>query len=269
MYWIIQNNIYSEDGWIRLTDTLDRLGIAYGTHKCIPFVGTLEPEPTPPPGPVVVMGSYTLAREAQKRGWIPGVFLNENFDYEVQYKHWGHLMFNADAWTGKLKDVPEQLNPFFIRPLHDNKAFTGYVTDWPDFKIWLEREQRQSKLYPQDGGAYFNEDTPVLVSTKKTIVREYRTWIVDSKVITMSLYKTGTWKHSEECTEDRVRSFANFCASIFCPARAFVLDIFEDNYSHLYIGEVNNLNSSGFYAADMQKLVAAIDSMEGYDVQTT
>lgn len=88
MHWIVQNNIYSEDGWERLTGALDRLGISYSIHKCIPFVELLEPEADPPPGPVIVMGSYTLAREAQKRGWVPGVFLNDYFDIEVQENQW-------------------------------------------------------------------------------------------------------------------------------------------------------------------------------------
>lgn len=54
--------------------------------------------------------------------------------------------------------------------------------------------------------------------------------------------------------------FAAARAAEFQPARAFVLDVFEFE-GELFIGEVNNLNSAGFYAADMQKLVAAIDSM--------
>jgi hypothetical protein len=257
MHWIVQNNIYSEEGWGKLIDALDRLQVSYSIHKCVPFAGILEPEPAPPPGPVIVMGSYTLAREAQRRGWIPGVFLNENFDYEIQENQWMGYMFNDERWIGAVKDVPEQRLPFFIRPTTDSKSFTGFVTDWLDFCDW---RKRLLELRPEDG-ATMDENTRVLVSPKKFIAREYRTWIVDGKVITASLYKQGPHKYSRPEVDDRVIEFANARAQQFQPARAFVLDVFEDEHGLLYIGEINNLNSAGFYAADMQKLVAAIDNM--------
>lgn len=269
MFWILQNNIYSEEGWHSLVEALDRLGIKYSVHKVVPFAGIMEPEPQPPPGPVIVMGSYTLANEAIKRGWKPGAFITDHLDYELQLKHWGHNMFNSQCWIGELKDVPEQHKPFFIRPTADSKAFTGYITDWPSFKEWVEREQRQSRLYPQDGGAYFNENTRVLVAPKREIVREYRTWIVDGKVVTASLYKQGPHKYARPEVDERVIQFANNMAGIFQPARAFVLDVFQTPTGHpdwddgdLWIGEINNINSAGFYAADMQKLVAALDAMQ-------
>lgn len=257
MHWILQNNIYSEDGWERLTNALDRLGCSYSVHKCIPFAGTLDPEPSPPTGPVIVMGSYTLAREAQKRGWVPGVFLNENFDFRVQRKHWGSLLINDDATVCRFDEVKERIYPFFIRPVEDSKSFTGQVMDWPSFAEWRDKVLGIDK----DAWVQITADTPIMVCGTKEIRREYRTWIVDKKVVTASLYKTGTRKHYQECTEQRIIDFAEFAAKVWTPARAFVLDVFETD-EHLYIGEINNLNSAGFYAADMQKLVMAIEEMK-------
>jgi hypothetical protein len=257
VFWILQNNIYSEDGWTKLVEALERLGISYSVHKCLPFVGTLSPEPQPPPGPVIVMGSYTLARVAQERGWKPGAFVNDNLDYEVQIKHWGDYFLNNNCWVGPVKDVPEQTHPFFIRPTTDSKAFTGYITDWPEFLAWRER---LLALRPEDG-ATMDGDTRVMVGRKYDITREYRTWIVDGRVVTASLYKQGPHKYARPEVDERVINFARNMAMIWEPARAFVLDVFEVNGS-LYIGEVNNLNAAGFYAADMQKLVAALDGMK-------
>lgn len=257
MHWIIQNNIYSEDGWQSLVDALDRLGVSYSVHKCIPFAGTLDPEPCPPPGPVVVMGSYTLAREAQRRGWVPGVFLNENFDYERQEDRWLGYMFNDERWVGRFDEVPEQRLPFFIRPTTDSKAFTGMVTDWPEFSAWRKRVLDITDSWITVAGGM-----RVVVSPKKEIAREYRTWIVDGRVVTSSLYKQGPHKYARPEVDPGVIEFAAERAAQFQPARAFVLDVFEDPEGGLWVGEVNNLNSAGFYAADMQKLVAAIDAME-------
>jgi hypothetical protein len=135
VHWILQNNIYSEEGWEALVSALERFGFSYSTHRCVPFEGTLEPDPTPPPGPVIVMGSYTMANHAAKRGWTPGAWL-KNLDYRIHREMWGSRMLNADAFVCRFGDLPEFNVPFFIRPVLDTKAFTGYVTDWIDYTAW-------------------------------------------------------------------------------------------------------------------------------------
>ena len=115
MYWVIQNNLYSEEGYSSLITALERLGLSYSVHKCVPFVGTLEPDCTPPAGSVIVMGSYTLARIAKERGWEPGSFINENFDFRAQLPRWGKAMLNADSRVSTLSDVHGQHFPFSRR----------------------------------------------------------------------------------------------------------------------------------------------------------
>lgn len=93
--------------------------------------------------------------------------------------------------------------------------------------------------------------------------------IVDGKAVTASLYKTGTRKHYDGQVDERILAYAERRAKEFCPARAYVLDVFEavddpHAQARLYIGEVNNFNSAGFYAADMQKLIGAVEAMEGF-----
>lgn len=267
MFWIVQNNIYSEDGWEKLIEALERLNVKHSVHKVVPFSGTLDPTPAPTPGPVVVMGSYTLARIAKEQGWSPGAFVSDNLDYEVQQAHWGIYMFNFGAWVGALKDVEPQTHPFFIRPTTDSKSFSGFVTDWPEFEKWRVNTLDLAK----DGYITVTGETRVMVSRKYEIAREYRTWIVDKKVVTASLYKTGSHKYYRPEVDERIINFAEKMASYYTPARAFVLDVFESiidartgRTGELYIGEVNCLNASGFYAADVQKLVAAIEEMKGF-----
>jgi hypothetical protein len=258
MYWVIQNNIYSEEGFDSLITALTTLDLPYSIHKCIPFIGTLDPEPMPTQDRVIVMGSYTLAREAQRRGWNPGVFLNENFNYEVQLKHWGNHMINSDAVICPFALVPEQINPFFIRPLEDSKAFTGVVTDWPDFVEW---RNRVLALTPEDG-ATITPETMVMVCGKKEIYAEYRTWIVDGRAVAWSQYKTGARKHYIADVDPRIIEFAEAYRGGWSPHRAYVLDIFETP-NGLFIGEVNNLNSAGFYKANMGKLLMALEEAFG------
>ncbi len=255
-HWILQNNLYSEEGFESLTSALERFEYPYSIHKCVPFVGTLEPEADPPPGPVIVMGSYTLARHAKERGWTPGAWL-DNLDFRTQLEHWGEVMLNADALVTTVKDfswVASQIDPFFVRPVHDTKSFTGQVFDqhtWNEF--------RDGVYSVADAWSTINPHTEIMVCRKKEIYTETRTWIVEGRVVTTSGYKVGTIKRytSPEHVDPHIKYFAQLAADAWCPNEAFVLDVAETP-NGLRIVEVNNLNSAGFYKADMQRLVKAL-----------
>src|SRR5262245_2918906 len=118
MHWILQNNAYSEASLGELVGTLGRLGLPFSLHKVIPFVGEIDPEPVLHGGRVVVMGSYALARTAQRRAWQPGAWL-DNLDFSIQREHWGEAMLNHDAEVVPLGEIPEQREPFFLRPVTD------------------------------------------------------------------------------------------------------------------------------------------------------
>lgn len=256
MHWIVQNNIYNEDGFKSLIDTLETLKLPYSMHKCMPFIGILEPEPAPIQNNVIVMGSYTLAREAIRRKWNPGVFLNENFNFPLQHSHWGNLMLNSDYQLYCFSQIPEQEYPFFIRPTEDSKSFTGQLMDWPSFTEWRDKVLA---LAPEDG-SQITWNTQVIIASPKTIYAEYRTWIVDGKAVAWSQYKIGNRKLKNYIADvdRRILDFAEHCAAQWSPHRTYVLDIFETP-DGLFIGEVNNLNSAGFYAANMGKLIMALE----------
>ena len=258
MWWVIQDNIYSEENFENLLATLDQLSLPYSLHRCVPFVGTLEPEPAPPDDNVIVMGSYTLARYGAQRGWEPGAFL-DNLDFEIQREHWGDRMLNVDALVTRFGDVPPQPLPFFMRPVADTKAFTGEVTDWPSFVEWRERI---AALRITDAPTV-TLDTQIMICRKKAIYSETRTWVIDQRVVTASGYKVGTLKRytSPEQVDQRITDFAAECAAIWSPNRAYVLDV-ADTADGLKIVEINNLNSAGWYRCDMQKLVMALEEMQ-------
>ncbi len=258
MHWVIQSNMFSEEGYARLLTALERLGVEYSVVKVIPFSHDLSPHLAFPKGyPVVVMGTYTLCKIAKDRGWTPGSFDNENFDYQVQACAWPGKMLNDGAWSGRFADVvPLTSRPFFIRPVGDTKEFIGQVMDWPAFAKWREGVLA---LTPEDQPTV-TADTMVMMAPQQEIWSETRVWMVDGRAVTASQYKFGTIKRYTDMVPPAILGFAEALARSWTPSRAFVMDV-ADTPDGLKVVEVNNHNAAGFYAGDMQKLVAAIEAM--------
>jgi hypothetical protein len=183
MYWVIQSNIYQEENYEHLLATLERCNIQFSVHKAVPFIGVIEPEPTIPEGmKVIVMGSYSLARHARNRGWTPGAFV-DNLDFEIQHRHWGDHMLNADAFVCPFGDIPFQREPFFIRPVLDTKTYTGLVVDWGEYEKWRDGMRRMPEANdpvndPLSVSVHTLAD-PTMVCRKKEIYNETRTWVIN------------------------------------------------------------------------------------------
>lgn len=258
MRWIIQENLYNEDGFHSLLRALDVMGLPHSVHKIVPFSRELRPEPTVLPGErVIVCGAYTMTKIAKERGWLPGAYLNGNFEFAVQREHWGEWLLNGDAWFGRLDEVPEQRAPFFIRPTSDSKVFAGEVMDWHKFTEW----QGRVLALGTEEYATLRGDTQVMVATHRTIYREYRTWVVGGKVVTASLYKEGTRVRYDALVPYDILDFAHLCADRWVPDVAYVFDVAETP-DGLRIIEVNCLNSAGFYAGNVGLLVQALEDLD-------
>jgi len=257
--------LYHEPGWQRLVDALERLGVSYSVHKVIPFVGDLDPDPTDlPDGPKIVMGSYSMAFFAQRKGWLPGSFSSPRLDFVQQLPRWGKRMLNWDSKVYRLEEVPEQKVPFFIRPTLDSKSFTGYVTNWAAFLDW----RKDMLLGTRESYASVTADTLVQVCSTKIIYREYRLWVVNGKVVTASLYKEGSRVLHSDRADPAIVAYGEEVARVWSPEVAYVLDIC-DTPEGLRVLEAGCMNAAGFYAADMQKLVMALeDAFSGGSKET-
>ncbi|WP_163864570.1 ATP-grasp domain-containing protein [Myxococcus eversor] len=253
MHWVVQNNLFNERGFHDLMQALERGGIPHTLVKVIPFDGGVEPT-VDVTGPVVVMGSLSLARYAKARGWTPGAFVNERFDFRVWREHLGEHLLNTDAHVCRFGEVPMQAKPFFIRPCLDDKSFSGMVTSWEDFERW-----RESALAEPEN-TQVTADTWVAVSELRHIQSEYRMVVVDGRVVTGTRYKLGDRVFSSPEVEPDVWTFAQRMADRWGPDRAYALDVFVHEQKP-YIGEINTLNSAGFYGYDVGKMVAALEAM--------
>lgn len=242
-----------------LIEELNNRGLSYEMVRFMPFIHEIEF--TTKRKDVFCFGSPNMGWAAKKYDWYPGTMINENHDFEVQLKHYGSHMLNADGFIMNFTDeLPNDLDEFFARPTMDSKAFTAKVYSADEWNSYV-KEARDNKATQ-----YISDETKVVVSSPKNIQQEIRCWVVGGKVITSSLYKSGSsplrmnWDH-----ETLAMEFAQNMVDIYQPAEAFVLDVClaDDEYKIL---EINLFNASGFYKGNMSKLIGSLEERFGVNV---
>ncbi|MES2042005.1 MAG: ATP-grasp domain-containing protein [Pseudomonadota bacterium] len=246
MHWVIQRSIFKPGNYDLLVEALDILNVGHTSVAIKPGTYDIEPDVSLT-GKVYICGAVKLAKIANDRGWVPGSFLNENFNFDIWLQYLGTELLNHAVSKGKLADIDSARHKqFFIRPLEDNKAFDGTVIDNEMLTDWRS-DPAKSNLLQLD----------VMVSPVKDIYREYRLFVVNGKVVTGSLYKMAGRPHLSAELDDEVLTYAQTIIRKWVPAQAFVMDVClsEDG---LKVIEFNNINSSGFYASDVLKYVDAI-----------
>ena len=252
MLWVIESNVADEERYDAFISAIASFGIDYQIVTRIPFSQELVPEITSED--VFAYGSVGLINKvASTRGWK--VFTNDNFDFEVWSKAWDGDVLNEGAEIGPFNSVPINEEQFFIRPTKDNKAFTGKIMSIIDYYNWLD----QLKIGEESSlGLDFDIEEQVMVAPVRNIYQETRFFVVDGKIVTHSLYRTGgriLYRESSE-TDPEAVEFAQRMIDRWTPDDAFVLDLAltDDGYKVL---EINSINCSGFYKSDVTKLVAA------------
>lgn len=259
MQWILQD-IEDSD---KLAEALRESRVEYSVHTVIPFVGELIPEPTVNnPNAVVMFGSYILWRTAEAKNYKPGVFKLRPFVHE---KLWHPYLLNgADGLFMTLRDIPQDLpdngKDWFIRPVDDSKEIAGNVESARDIILMAERVLALDENEIPNGS--LRHDTQLMLNEPARILKEWRLWIVDGQVVTYSLYKEGARVVYRHKIDDDALQFARHLVDTNPNySRAYVIDICrtEDGLRML---ETNCINASGFYEADLAKLINAINIMK-------
>lgn len=262
MHWVIQDDLRYESGLRFLAEHLPRWGIPHSLHQVVPFIGQIIPDISPE-GNVIVIGSYSMRHVAREKGWVPGCFDVGHLQHEDFLVAWKQHMLNADCVVCLLQDAPHYLHdPSFVRPASDTKAFPARVYGREEFMEWRDKVQRMVDTAKPDERLDLTMGTRLVISPPREIAQETRCWIVDGKLVTASVYRRHETVIYDSNVDEDVRAFAQSMAEqAWQPHRAYVLDVGRVG-DQLKVVEVNTLNSAGFYAADMQKLVEAIEAME-------
>jgi len=252
MFYIVQENLFREEGHAKLINGLERFKIPYELVNVRPFIEEVEFKTDRKD--VFVFGSLKLARLSKKYGWDPGALVTENHDYEVYSKHYLNNLLNYDSRIVKFNDDFEWFDfNHFIRPCLDSKVFTGKVF----FKAeWLDFRHRQ--LTNGYEGTTLDENTLIQVASAKNLTQEVRCWVVDGKIITQSTYRRGSFLVYDNLVDQDAIDFAQSMVDIFQLAKTFVIDVglTPDGWK---IIECGSTSCAGFYDADMQKILMALE----------
>jgi hypothetical protein len=200
-----------------------------------------------------------MRHTAKEFGWNPVVFDIFDQNFLVQNMHWGDLMLNADSYVCEFQNA-KITEDMFIRPIDDSKYFAGKVFSPEEFHDW----QHNVVDLKEDYGNSLTASTKIQLSVPKFIYSEYRFWIIDGQIMTSSMYKRGDRVLYSSDVDARFYHFVDSVISMWQPHRAFVIDVCE-TYEGIKIVEINTINSSGFYAGDIQKLVVHLNGMKFYD----
>jgi hypothetical protein len=274
MFWIVQGNLKTDEGLNALMEVLRTEGYAHSLVKTIPFsniivgvdvdINQFSEDDVPRleisnDKQMVTMGSYSLALTAKEKGWVPGSFINEKFEFSKWLSGWGKdNLLNGEAIEDSVKNIIPMItsgrHKVFARPSEDTKSFAGQLFEADNLIFWLGQVATSVDRFGLNG------DTSIIVSPAKKILAEYRLFVVDGQIVTGSLYKVGDLVTTSDVIDPVAIEYANKMLTIWQPDRAFVLDIAITDDGPKII-EVNNINSSGFYKSDISKIVSAIDKM--------
>lgn len=260
MHWILQNNILNEDGHSQLVQALETLGIPHSIHKIIPTTCDLDPKPEITEKEVLCFGSYSMLRISEANAWRPGVYALREFTHEEVISHWGNHLLNAQGQQTTFLKVPEtpefQEGEFFLRPATDEKFFVGKPISSEDFQEWWN----EIVIKKADYGNGLTPETPVLIAPLQNIQSEFRTWIINKKVVTASSYKLAGRLHVNLPVDEDILAFAGTRAQEWSPEKAYCLDVARTT-DGLRIVETNTINFAGFYKANVAKIVEALENL--------
>lgn len=265
MFWVVQSNMFSEPAFEDLMIQLERQQVQYAMTKVIPFSHEMEPKVEPPPGPVYVCGSLSMAHVADREGWKPGYFHVPDYNFVCSLLGEEHMLNypNTQVTVRDLANLttwyPNEAQRFFVRPAKDTKSFAGGVMQRHKLLRWVK------KVVALEGDSSFTTltgDDQIILAPVKEIWAEYRFFVIDGAVVTGSLYKQANKVLYSNMMDDDITAFVQRIVdgAIGMP-RAYALDV-AVTPDGLRVIETNSINSSGFYACDMGKYVHAINSME-------
>jgi len=261
MYYIVQNNTFSEPNYHKLIKSLERLNLKYEIVKVLPFTDKITIKTKRKD--IFPFGALKLAKISNSLNWYPGSQMNENHNFMVYKKHYKQNLLNYDSQIIKFNDKTFfSKERFFARPTKDTKVFTGKEFDFGEWSDMVNHAISERRKAIELGYVFeFEEDAQVQISSIKKIQQEIRFWIVKGKIITASTYRLFSRLCFQEYQEYLNKDGWKFCQKMVDKYQlndAFVMDLAKVDGKFKII-ECGCINCAGFYAGDIQKILIALE----------
>jgi hypothetical protein len=255
--WVLQSNLTNLKTLNEVRAALIADNVAFEEVKIIPFSDAL-PEISNRSLFSIFYGSTTLMLNAYNdQHFRGGVFYNESFTISNYLEKWGNKMLNEDALIMTLEEFAgKNLNPqseWFIRPNEDNKAFSGMTLYFEQFMNFFE-------IVKNSSNPHLNSQKDIAVSTPKTITTEWRSFIVNGKIISTSRYlHEGKFLTSSNAVPPSLIDFIEKVIRQYSPHDIFAIDIALSGEEYRII-ECNCFNGTGFYDHNIPAIIRAVNN---------
>lgn len=264
--WIIQNNLIAENDLKEVQNACKDMGIEFQEILVVPFSSEI-PEFKQDDKLNIYYGSTTLMYNIYHQLNKPtGLFFDEEtFSMENYINVWKEHMLNCEAKVTTFREFAKENHSddslWFIRPDADDKSFNGDVRAFSDIKKFIDNSTKFDNVI-------LTEDTKIIVGPPYNIKKEWRNYVVDGKVVSSSLYRKDFRlnKSNTDIPADMIEFVEARCKE-YMPHKIFAMDIALCGGEY-YIIECGCLNSVGFYASDIYKIVKSVSEfMQKHYVQ--
>lgn len=263
--WLVDNYLIETSYHEDFSKVLKRMGHEVIVDKYIPFSEKPQNIHYDDSDCVVIYGSIGFTHQYVKdRKFIPGAYCQEKamecMGYMPKIDN-PAIMANQNHVMSSFRNFVDNKNFFynifntdkvFIRPNSGFKTFTGLPIHLAEFDFEINSLRQLTSVA---------DDTLILVSSCKTIKEEYRFFIVNREVVDGSRYKLNEELNIAKGYSQEALEIAKImCNNKWQPDLAYACDVGIVNGEPKII-ELNSFSCSGFYAADMEKLVEAVDNI--------
>lgn len=198
--------------------------------------------------PVLPIGSVQMVRHLKASPSLGKYMLYSEEAFSTAYwtAIFGPRAVNHRGREATVAEVTVMLaagEKLHVRPDHEDKAFIAAVFDKDSWKTVCEER-------------YLPESLVCWASPVVELHGEWRCWVIGGKVIEISQYRKDGVHHRTREVAPEVWAAAQSLADSYIPAPCVVLDVALTDSGYQVL-EFNPIHGSGWYAADVDKILTA------------
>lgn len=262
MIWLVQKALFGDEfGYDNFLAAIDHAGERRIPLDYVFWESTIDLKLTGVDNlhEVIPFGTREFTAYGIKNRWR--IYWDKGYSYPA-LRCLGKEFINWDLTVAPLDNLklPDS-EKVYIREAAGFNIIKGKVISsyaWPEWIAGFKRDETESCRGHHDWHP-INGDTLFVAAPVKTILDEYRCWVIDGKVISSSCYvHNGVIEYSNTDDDFEVNHYAQQMVDrLPFSMRNFVLDVFRTT-DGLRVGELNCIHCSGWYAINSGKVVRAL-----------